>query len=66
MAHTHITSSLIFNALNQSGIMLRCRDSILPYVKIATFEFSRKFLNLIYDAVKIRRIVTVNYSRINV
>jgi len=63
---THVTSSLIFNALNQSGIVLRCRDSILPHVKIATFEFSRKFLNLIYDAVKIRRIVTVNYSRINV
>jgi len=46
--------------------MLRWRDSILPHIKIATFEFSRKFLNLIYGAVKIREIVTVNYSRINV
>lgn len=46
--------------------MLRQRDSILPRVKIVTFEFSRKFLNLIYDVVKIRGIMTVNYSRINV
>jgi len=47
--------------LRRAGAIVSHRD-----VKIPTFEFSRKFLNLIYGVVKIRVIAAVNYSGINV